>query len=122
MMNGSDMPIDNSPFQIMGLERLVEWRPQYYIGKDALERVGRDGVKDKLVGIEFEGHALEMDPADFWLVLHDAEKVGRVTDPVWSQRLKRNIGYVWVPFRLTERGTKLDVESQHTDGSSGGPP
>jgi glycine cleavage system aminomethyltransferase T len=114
MMNyGSDITIENNPFQIMGLERLVEEQPQDYIGKAALERIRCEGVKDRLVGIELEGDALELDPADFWPVFHDGREVGRITDAVWSPRLKRNIGYVWVPVELAEPGTGLDVESQH---------
>jgi aminomethyltransferase len=114
MMNyGSDMTIENNPFQLMGLEHLVEEQPQDYIGKEALERIRREGVKDKLVGIEFEGGAFDIDPSDFWPAFHDGKQVGRVTDAVWSPRLEKNIGYVWVPVELTEPGIKLDVESQH---------
>jgi glycine cleavage system aminomethyltransferase T len=114
MMNyGSDMTIENNPFQLMGLERLVEEQPQDYIGKEALERIRREGVKDKLVGIEFDGDAFGIDPSDFWPVYHDGREVGRVTDAVWSPRLRRNIGYVWVPIELSEPGIRLDVRSQH---------
>jgi aminomethyltransferase len=114
MMNyGSDMTIEHNPFQISGLERLVEEQPQDYIGKEALERIRREGVMRKLVGIEFEGGPLDIDPADFWPAFHDGEEVGKVTDAVWSPRLERNIGYVWVPIELAEPGHKLDVESQH---------
>jgi glycine cleavage system aminomethyltransferase T len=107
------MTIENNPFEIMGLERLVEEQPQDYVGKDALERIRREGVKNKLVGIEFEGDSFGIDPSDFWPVFHGGAEVGRVTDAVWSPRLSRNIGYVWVPMALAEPGTKLDVESQH---------
>jgi aminomethyltransferase len=114
MMNyGSDMTIENNPFQLMGLEHLVEEQPQDYIGKEALERIRREGVKDKLLGIEFEGGAFEIDPSDFWPAFHDGKEVGRVTDAVWSPRLEKNIGYVWVPIELAGSGIKLDVESQH---------
>ena len=114
MMNhGSDMTIANNPLQIMGLERLVEEQPQDYLGKAALERIRTEGVKDKLVGIEFEADHFEIDPADFWPVSKDGKQVGRVTEAVWSPRLNKNIGYVWVPVELSEPGTKLDVESQH---------
>ena len=34
-----------------------------------------------------------------------------MTDAVWSPRLKRNIGYVWVPVALADLGTELDVET-----------
>jgi glycine cleavage system aminomethyltransferase T len=114
MMNyGSDMTIENNPFQIMGLERLVEEQPQDYVGKGALERIRQEGVRDRLVGIEFEGGPFDIDPADFWPVFHDGAEVGRVTDAVWSPRLERNIGYVWVPTQLSEPGTPLEVRSQH---------
>jgi aminomethyltransferase len=115
MMNyGSDMTLEHNPFQIMGLERLVEEQPQDYIGKEALERIRLEGVTDRLVGIELEADGgFEIDPADFWPAFHDGKEVGRVTDAVWSPRLERNIGYVWVPIELSQPGVRLDVESQH---------
>ncbi len=114
MMNyGSDMTIENNPFQIMGLERLVEEQPQDYIGKEALERIRREGVSRKLVGIEFEQGPFEIDPADFWPAFSKGKEVGKVTDAVWSPALQKNVGYVWVPIELSEPGTVLGVESQH---------
>ncbi len=35
----SDITLDDTPFHVMGLERLVEEQPQDYVGKDALERI-----------------------------------------------------------------------------------
>jgi aminomethyltransferase len=114
MMNyGSDMTIENNPFELMGLERLVEDQPQDYIGKEALERIRREGVQRKLVGIEFQTDRFDIDPADFWPAFHDGTEVGKVTETVWSPRLERNIGYVWVPIELAEPGIELTVESQH---------
>ena len=80
--------------------------------KDALERIRRDGVSRKLVGIEIDGDEQGFDPTGFWPVHHDGVEVGRVTDAVWSPRLERNIGYVWVPIELSEPGTELDIESE----------
>jgi aminomethyltransferase len=42
----------------------------------------------------------------------DGREVGKVTEAVWSPRLEKNIGYVWVPVELSEPGTELDVESE----------
>jgi aminomethyltransferase len=109
----SDMTLENNPFEIMGFERLVEEQPQDYIGKDALERIRREGVRRKLVGIELEGEELRAELTWFWPVHHGGAEVGRVTDAVWSPRLERNIGYVWVPVELSGPGTELDVESEH---------
>ena len=82
----------------MGLERLVEDQPQDYIGKDALERLRRDGVDRKLVGIEWEGEELRAELSRIWDASVDGKKVGHLTDAVWSPGLGKNIGYVWVPI------------------------
>jgi glycine cleavage system aminomethyltransferase T len=109
----SDMTLANNPFEIMGFERLVEEQPQDYIGKQALERIRREGVRQKLVGIELEGTELRAELSWFWPVRRDGKEVGRVTDAVWSPRLEKNIGYVWVPSELAEPGIELQIESEH---------
>jgi aminomethyltransferase len=48
----SDFTLHNNPFEIMGLERLVEQQAADYVGKAALERIRAEGVTRKLVGIE----------------------------------------------------------------------
>ena len=108
---GSDMTIDDTPFHVTGLERLVEEQPQDYIGKEALERIRREGVDRKLVGIELDMEELEAELEWFWPVHRDGAPVGRVTDAVWSPGLRRNIGYVWVPAELAEPGTELEVQT-----------
>jgi aminomethyltransferase len=108
---GSDMTIANNPFEIMGLERLVETQDADYIGKAALEHIRARGVDRKLVGIEFEGDALPFEISRKLAARHDGETVGTVTDLIWSPRLKKNIGYVWVPFGLSKAGTPLEIEA-----------
>ena len=108
---GSDITIEDTPFHVMGLERLVEEQPQDFIGKEALERIRREGVDRKLVGIELEMEELEAELDWFWPVYRDGDEVGRVTDAVWSPGLGKNIGYVWVPIELAEPGVELDVET-----------
>ena len=106
---GSDMTIENNPFEIMGLERLVEEQEADYIGKAALERIRVEGVSRKLVGLEIDGPALPFEIAEKRPALHRGETVGTVTDLIWSPRLERNIGYVWVPIELAEAGNDLEV-------------
>ncbi len=106
---GSDMTIANNPFEIMGLERLVEAQEADYIGKAALEEIRGRGVSRKLVGIEVEGDALSFEIAEKRPALHDGVPVGQITDLIWSPRLKKNIGYVWVPIELAAAGTPLEI-------------
>jgi len=107
----SDITYADNPFQVMGLERLVEEQEADYIGKRALERIRREPVTRRLVGIEMPGEPLAFEIADERPALHEGRRVGRVTDLVWSPRLERNIGYVWVPAELSAPGTGLQVEA-----------
>jgi glycine cleavage system aminomethyltransferase T len=106
---GSDMTIANNPFEVMGLERLVEAQEADYIGKEALEEIRVKGVSRKLVGIEAPGDALPFELAEKRPALHGGEPVGTVTDLIWSPRLERNIGYVWLPIELAGAGTELEI-------------
>ncbi len=110
---GSDITLKDTPFHVMGLERLVEEQPQDYIGKQALERIRAEGVDRKLVGIEFE----DSDPlpgiSASWPASSGGRNVGPVTDAVWSPGLEKNIGYVWVPIDLASPGNRIKVDSEH---------
>ncbi len=105
----SDFTLENNPFEVSGLERLVEPQEADYIGKAALERIRTEGVSRKLVGIEVGGEPLPFEITEFWPAFHGGEQVGHVTDLIRSPRLERNIGYVWVPIGLAEPGTALEV-------------
>jgi glycine cleavage system aminomethyltransferase T len=108
---GSDITINDTPFHVMGLERLVEPQEADYIGKAALEELRVKGVDRKLVGIEMAGDALPFEVPRKLTAFHDGTAVGTVTDFIWSPRLEKNIGYVWVPIGLADPGTALDVEA-----------
>ena len=109
---GSDMTLADTPFHVMGLERLVEEQEQEYIGKAALERIRTAGVDRKLVGIEFQSREPLEGISRQWPAHHGGRQVGKVTDAVWSPGLERNIGYVWAPIELSVPGTRIDVESE----------
>jgi glycine cleavage system aminomethyltransferase T len=106
----SDMTLDNNPFEVTGLERLVEEQERSYIGKDALERIRDEGVSRKLVGMEIEGDPLEWELTQFWPARSGGERVGHATIAIRSPGLEMNIGYVWVPIELAEPGHELELE------------
>jgi glycine cleavage system aminomethyltransferase T len=107
---GSDMRLENNPFEVTGMERLVELDSAAdFIGKTALQRIKAEGVKRKLVGIELSGDAMAAELSAYWPVLHGGKRVGHATDAIWSPRLERNIGYAWVPIELAKVGTELEA-------------
>ena len=108
---GSDMTIENNPFEV-GLDRLVDLDQEAdFIGKEALKRIKAEGVKRMLVGVEIHGDRLPEGNYDRWPVKRDGASIGRVTIAVYSPRLERNIGYAWVPIEYSGLGTKLTLET-----------
>jgi aminomethyltransferase len=108
---GSDMTIENNPFEV-GLDRLVDLDQEAdFIGKEALKRIKAEGVKRMLVGVEIHGDRLPEGNYDRWPVKRDGASLGRVTIAVYSPRLERNIGYAWVPIEYSGLGTKLTLET-----------
>ncbi len=112
---GSDMTLDDTPFHITGMERLVEPQEQEYLGKGALERLRETGVDRKLVGMFLEGDQLRAELSRPWPVISSGDEVGRITDAVWSPGLEKNIGYMWVPIELAEPRARVDVVTEDGD-------
>ena len=101
---GNDMTVQDTPFHVTGMERLVEFDADF-IGKEALRRVAAEGVDRKLVGVRLGGEPFRMWLEDFWVVRKDGRDVGRLVSASHSFRRKENIGYAWVPIELAEPGT-----------------
>jgi aminomethyltransferase len=107
---GNDMGIQDTPYHVTGMERLVELSADF-IGRDALRRVAEEGVDRKLVGVEIGGEPFRLWLEEFWPVEHNGRVVGRLTSASHSFRLGRNIGYAWVPIALAPPGIELQVDS-----------
>ena len=74
---GNDMDVTNNPFEVTGLERLVELdNDNRFVSRAALERIRSRGVRRKLVGVRIEGEPLGMWLEDFWPVKSGGEVVG----------------------------------------------
>jgi len=44
-----------------------------------------------------------------WPVRKDGKDIGTLTALGMSPRLKKNIGYGWVPFHLSKLGTEIEI-------------
>lgn len=110
---GADLTIENNPYEIMGLERLVEDQSADYIGKEALMRIKETGVSQKLVGVILDSDEVIPGQPDNAPIYRNGEEVGRVTLILWSPRMQKNIGYVWVPIELAGPGNEIEVTTLH---------
>ena len=106
---GSDMTLENNPYEV-SLGWLVDLNKKAdFIGKKALAKIKKEGVKRKLVGVEIDGPQIHAWATEFWDVTKDGKKVGHLTALTYSPRLEKNIAYAWVPIRLAKLGTRLTI-------------
>jgi aminomethyltransferase len=110
------MTYENNPLE-MGLERLVAWDldDAASISLPALRRIREAGVTRRIVGIEIDGDpfpALNFEKWPAYRTPDDTERIGKVTSAIYSPRLRRNIGYCWVPAELAEHDTRLHVATE----------
>ena len=114
---GADMTYDNNPIE-MGLDRLVDWdtlSDDRCISLAALKKIRDAGVGRKIVGVEMDGEPFESLNNVKWPVTADGAEIGKVTSAIYSPRLKKNIGYAWVPTQYANHGTSLGVSSEWGD-------
>jgi aminomethyltransferase len=120
-----DMRVTDNPYEI-GMGRLVDLDMDAdFIGKRALTKIHRDGIKRKLVGIEILGVPIteivpdEYTPAyfvaDHWPVVDDGTEIGHVTSKCFSPRLKKNIGYAFIPVEYADSENLIKIKSPYAD-------
>ena len=65
---GTDCTLENNPYEL-GLGRLVKLDGGFdFVGKAALARIAREGVRRRLVGLSLDGAAMTGSNEDFWPV------------------------------------------------------
>jgi aminomethyltransferase len=109
---GADMTYENNPYEL-GLGRLVDDLPEdACISIAALKRIAAAGVTRKINGVELDGAAFPGLNTVKWPASADGSIVGKVTSAIHSPRLRKNIGYCWLPAALSSLGTTLEVQTE----------
>jgi aminomethyltransferase len=109
---GADMTYENNPLEL-GLERLVDFdMTGECVSMAALERIRDRGVERRIAGIELDGDPFPGLNFTKWPAHAEGRPVGPVTSAIYSPRLKKNIGYCWLPTPLAKPGTRVTVASE----------
>jgi aminomethyltransferase len=109
---GADMTYENNPYEL-GLGRLVDLDMKGdCVAMDALRRIRDRGVERRIAGVELDGEPFPALNFTKWPAEARGRSVGQVTSAIYSPRLKKNIGYCWLPNALAVAGTKVTVASE----------
>jgi len=78
-----------------------------FIGREALLKQHREGLRKKLVGFEMTERGIAREGYAVWI---EGRSVGRVTSGSHAPFLKKNIGLAHVPPECAEVGRELQIE------------
>ncbi len=107
----ADADINTNPFEL-GLDRLVNLDSKInFIGKEALKKIRKEGIKRKQVGLELDCEPLKGPNTTFWTILKNDKKIGKVTSAVYSPRLKKNIALAMIELNQSDIGNKLNLKT-----------
>ncbi len=103
---GNDIDETTNPYEA-GLGWVVKLDHDF-LGREALERIKREGNARKLVGLEMTGRGIARH--GYPIVDAAGAKVGEVTSGSPGPTIGKNVGLGYVPIALSEPGTKIGVE------------
>jgi glycine cleavage system aminomethyltransferase T len=93
---GGDTDDHTNPFEVR-LEKYVDLHvPDDVVGIQALRKIKKDGITRHQLGLVLDGDT----PAPLGFaredILHHGQRIGMMTNCVWSPRMKANIGYALI--------------------------
>jgi aminomethyltransferase len=102
---GQELSAEISPLEA-GLERFVKFEKPDFIGKAALERMRRSGIKQRLAGLEMIDRGI---PRSDCPVRCGDQVIGRVTSGTYCPSLEKNLAIGLVPADLDPE-TPVQIE------------
>jgi len=108
----ADADINTNPYEL-GLDRFVNLEMKAdFIGKVALHRIKKNGVRRKQVGLQIECPPLKGPNNTFWDISKNGKILGKVTSAIYSPRLEKNIALAMISEESAEIGNVVDVSTQ----------
>jgi len=102
---GHELDIDINPLEA-GLGRFVDLDKKEFIGKDAIERIKKEGIRKKLVAFRMLGGGI---PRHGYKIVKNGKIVGKVTSGTISPTLNEAIGLGYVEENSSAINTEIDV-------------
>jgi aminomethyltransferase len=111
---GGDTDAATNPFEVR-MEKYVDLQvADEVIGIEALRRIHAAGPPRHQLGVVLEGDEPTALGFHWHSILKNGQKVGDLTNCVWSYRLKKNIGFALIA-RTCAAGDRVDVVKEgHT--------
>ena len=107
----ADADSSTNPYEL-GLERLIDLKMKAdFIGKEALKKIAKNGIKRKQVGLILSGDPLRQPNTKHWHIENsEGELVGKITSAIYSPRLKQNIALGLISVKESQLKNEVFVD------------
>jgi glycine cleavage system aminomethyltransferase T len=95
----------------LGLRWTVAFDKEDFIGKDALLKIKREGLKTMLMGFEVLDPKVAASAHD--CLIKENKVVGRVTRGAYGFAIKKSVGLGWVNIEQAKEGEELELEHEN---------
>ncbi|MDH3252638.1 MAG: glycine cleavage system aminomethyltransferase GcvT, partial [Ignavibacteria bacterium] len=103
---GQDIDKTTHPLEA-GLGWLTKIEKGPFLGREALQRIKRDGLRRKLVGFSTPDRAF---PRPGYMIYADGNHIGQVTSGTFSPSLEKGIGMGYVAIEHAKPGTHFEID------------
>ncbi len=108
---GTDMRLENNPYEINMGWSVDLGQSADFIGKEALAQISHDGVTQRLLGAVLEGEKLTTFNEHHWPAFVDGAPAGYLTTCVYSPRLQQNLAFVMTKNEYANTGQNIEIRS-----------
>ncbi len=119
MSYGNDFTNKNNPLEC-NLDKYCKPDAKHeFIGKEALQSIRQNGVKQKIRGIIFDGDPCSGIGQPLPVLSKDSKKIGQITSGIFSPRINKNIGLSMILKDYWEIGENIIVQMLNGEKKSG---
>ena len=111
MSYGNDFTGENNPLEC-NLEKYCKIEDSHdFIGKQALTKIKNDGIKQKMMGVIFDGEPCPATGQPLKVFSKDNKIIGQITSGIFSPRIKKNIGLSMILKDYWNVGENVFIET-----------
>ena len=119
MSYGNDFTSENNPLEC-NLDKYCNNDSDHdYIGKAALKKIKKNGIKQVIRGIIFDGQPLKGVGKPLTVLSKNKTKIGQITSGIFSPKFKKNIGLSMILKDYWNLGNKVLVNTSANEYSPG---
>ncbi len=119
MSYGNDFTNENNPLECNLDKYCINDSDHDYIGKAALNKIKKNGIKQVIRGVIFDGQPLKGIGKPLSVLSEDKKNIGQITSGIFSPKFKKNIGLSMILKDYWNVGNKVLVKTAANEYSSG---